>query len=212
MELAPGINGSVIWTFRLAVSWLLSVSPSDSQTSHSVCPGLAMNNARWPIRRVKSLLYVLYQDQWWFRLGNHDHLLNPSLWPKGWGILIFVCPNRGYTYTHNSQDTHSAVCCKLSNLVNFHCLAYKMDNHIHRRTHETSMRHGVWKVSAPDPELSSYCVCSFTQDTQFRVGIIIPTFTDAGTKPTEDKWLEWFMSLWSRKGGNSTQVWYTINP
>lgn len=139
-----------LWSDLLAVSWLPSVSPSDSDRSLNA-PGLAMNNARWTIRKSEgSLLYALNPRTIWARLGNHDHLLNPSLWPKGWGIWSsFVLTGGTHTQEPNNVFRRSVV--TYPTLWTFTPWAYKMDNH-HRRTRETSMRHGVWKVSAPwDP-------------------------------------------------------------
>lgn len=74
------------------------------------------------------------------------------------------------------------------------------------------MRHGVWKVSAPDPELSSYCAFSFMQDTQFRVGVIIPTFTERKLSQQSLSGSSGLCLHGVEKVGVKLQVWYIINP
>ena len=97
-------------------------------------------------------------------------------------------------------------CSKLSNLVNLPPLSIKWITTFTGRLMR-SQWDVVWQVSATDHELSSYCACSFTHDTQFGVVTITPPFYSdlsdlclyrvemPGMKPRSDAWQILSMSL-----------------
>lgn len=97
-------------------------------------------------------------------------------------------------------------CSKLSNFVNLPPSSIKWITTFIGRLMRSQWDMG-WQVSATEHELSSYCACSFTQDTQFGVVTITPHFYSdlsdlclyrvetAGMKPRSDAWQILSMSL-----------------